>query len=71
MPQPRKPTTPASPARYRHLIGGEAYGVPHTIGDVIDTGVLTKKGVPDDKLQEWLAAGIIEPIEEDQRVRST
>lgn len=42
---------------FRHLIGGEAYGVRHQPGDLVSARV------PKRKLQEWLAAGIIEEIQ--------
>lgn len=41
-------------ATYRHLIGGEAYGVRHRVGDPVSPRV------PKKKLAEWLAAGVIE-----------
>ena len=39
---------------YRHLISGEAFGVPHEPGDMVVADV------PAEKLQEWLDAGLIE-----------
>lgn len=41
---------------YRHLVGGEAYGVSHQPGDIVSSKV------PRRKLAEWLAAGVIEEI---------
>lgn len=43
--------------QYRHLISGEAYGVSHQPGDLVSPRV------PKRKLQEWVAAGIIEEVE--------
>jgi hypothetical protein len=50
-------------AQYKHLIGGEAYGVRHAPGDPVSSKV------PKKKVAEWLAAGIVEEIpspEEDE-----
>ena len=41
---------------FRHLIGGEAAGRPHAVGDRVDGRT------PERKVREWLAAGIIESI---------
>lgn len=44
-------------AEYRHLIGGEAYGISHKPGDLVSSRV------PKKKVAEWLAAGIVEEIQ--------
>ena len=46
-------------AAYRHLISGEAYGVRHVPGDLVSPRV------PKRKLSEWLAAGVIEEVEDE------
>ena len=48
---PKKPP----PGPYRHLIGGEYKERRHEPGDRVDGRI------PDSKVAEWLAAGIIEP----------
>jgi hypothetical protein len=45
---------------YRHLVGGFAYGVSHAPGDLV------AQRVPKRKLAEWLAAGIIAPVDDDE-----
>lgn len=45
---------------YVHLISGEAYGVRHQIGDLVS------RRVPKRKLTEWLAAGIIESVDDEE-----
>jgi len=44
-------------AHYRHLVGGEAYGVAHEPGDPVTSRV------PKRKIEEWLKAGIIEEVQ--------
>ena len=44
-------------AAYRHLVGGEAYGVAHAPGDLV------AGRVPKRKIEEWLKAGIVEEIQ--------
>lgn len=39
---------------YRHLVGGEAQGRRHEVGDPVDPAT------PPRKVQEWLRAGIVE-----------
>lgn len=46
--------------RYVHLVGGEAYGVPHERGDAVATKILKKK------LEEWLAAGVIVLVDDQE-----
>lgn len=41
---------------YRHLISGAVGDVPHEPGDPVDSATSKKK------LDEWLAAGLIEPV---------
>lgn len=43
-------------ATYRHLIGGEAYGVAHAPGDPVASRV------PKRKIEEWLKAGVVEKV---------
>lgn len=45
---------------YVHLVGGWAYGVAHEPGDVVSPRV------PKRKLQEWVAAGIVAAVEDDE-----
>ena len=44
-------------AAYRHLVGGEAYGVAHEPGDLVSSRV------PKRKIEEWLKAGIVVEIQ--------
>lgn len=41
---------------YKHLIGGEAYGVAHAPGDPVASRI------PKRKIEEWLKAGIVEKV---------
>lgn len=45
--------------RYRHLAGGESYGVAHEPGDPVTSRA------PKRKIEEWLKAGIIEAVEDE------
>ena len=44
---------------YIHLVAGWAYGVSHMPGDLV------AQRVPKRKVAEWLAAGIVRPVEDD------
>lgn len=48
---------------YRHLIGGCVGDVPHEVGDVVDPTTDRQK------LDEWLAAGVIAMVETPKRTR--
>jgi hypothetical protein len=52
MPEQKRRAVPSGP--YRHLVGGEADGRSHEVGDRVDPST------PERKVAEWLRAGIIE-----------
>lgn len=53
----RRPTTDGCVvAYYKHLIGGEAYGIVHEPGDPVTSRA------PKRKIAEWLKAGVIEKV---------
>ena len=56
MTSPEHPTPTPTAKAYRYTIGGDAYGVPHDAGDRVPSTV------PQSKLAEWLAAGVIEAV---------
>lgn len=43
-------------AYYKHLIGGEAYGIAHEPGDPVTSRA------PKRKIEEWLKSGIVEKV---------
>ncbi len=50
-------------SKYRHLVGGEAYGIPHSVGDIVNI-----PNILPSKIQEWLEAGVIERVKESRKV---
>ena len=48
-------SSPTTRQAYRYTIGGEAYGMPHLPGDEVPDNV------PQRKIAEWHAAGVITP----------
>lgn len=49
-------STTNTTVRYRHVVGGETYGTPHEAGDPVSPEV------PQAKVREWLAAGVITAV---------
>lgn len=47
---------PRVKSAYQHLVSGEAFGIPHEAGDPVDPSH------PAEKVQEWLAAGIVKRV---------